>query len=174
MENSVEGKTYMNIESKILQLTIQLYLFYDEDEAPRSCNTTVYLSVCLIWYFSFLHNPSVNCFLIYFIWSLLISSIYNGITYILYTTLVVSVSIAEHIASDMSNYGPIKFPNWLVFIPLSAGCMYHIQSHNICFVSLWTEEHLQTIIASAQKVDNIIPTQVQVKPSWGAVRGWSN
>ena len=43
-ENSVEGKPCINIESKILELTIQLYICYDENESPSSRNTTVYLS----------------------------------------------------------------------------------------------------------------------------------
>ena len=44
MGKSVEGKPCINIESKILELTIYLYRCYDEYEAPSSCNTTVYLS----------------------------------------------------------------------------------------------------------------------------------
>ena len=43
-ENSVEGNPCINIESKSLELIIQLYICYDEHEAPISCNTTVYLS----------------------------------------------------------------------------------------------------------------------------------
>ena len=43
-EKSVEGKPCTNRESKRLNLTIQLYSCYDEHEAPRSYNTTVYLS----------------------------------------------------------------------------------------------------------------------------------
>ena len=43
-ENSVEGKPYINRESNSSDLTIKLYSFYDEHEAPIICNTTVYLS----------------------------------------------------------------------------------------------------------------------------------
>ena len=45
MKNIVERKPCINRETKILELTIKLYLYYDEHEAPRSCNTTVYLSL---------------------------------------------------------------------------------------------------------------------------------
>ena len=44
MENSIEVKPCINREIKILDITIYLYLSFDEHEAPRSCNTTVYLS----------------------------------------------------------------------------------------------------------------------------------
>ena len=46
-ENRVEGKPCINIESKSLELTIYLYSCYDEHEAPRSCNTDVYLSTII-------------------------------------------------------------------------------------------------------------------------------
>ena len=36
----------MNREIKSLELTIQLYSFYDKHEVPSNCNTTVYLSFC--------------------------------------------------------------------------------------------------------------------------------
>ena len=39
-----EEKPCINRESKSLDLTIQLYRFYDEHEDPSSCNTVVYLS----------------------------------------------------------------------------------------------------------------------------------
>ena len=42
--NIVEVKPCINRESKSLELTIYLYSCYDEHGAPRSCNTTVYLS----------------------------------------------------------------------------------------------------------------------------------
>ena len=42
--NSVEGKPCINREINILDITIYLYRCYDEHEAPRSCNTTLYLS----------------------------------------------------------------------------------------------------------------------------------
>ena len=44
MENSVEGELFINREGKSLELTIYLYLCYNEHEAPSSCNNTVYLS----------------------------------------------------------------------------------------------------------------------------------
>ena len=44
-EKSVEGKPYINRKRKKLEITIQLYSFYDEREAPISCDTNVYLSV---------------------------------------------------------------------------------------------------------------------------------
>ena len=37
-------ENHVNIESKILELTIYLYRCYEEHEAPSSYNTTVYLS----------------------------------------------------------------------------------------------------------------------------------
>ena len=37
-----------------------------------------------------------------------------------------------------------------------------------------TSKHIQTIITSVLKVDNVIPTRVRVKPPFGDVRGWSN
>ena len=40
-------ENHENIESKSLELTIQLYICYDEKEAPGSCNKTIYLS----WFF---------------------------------------------------------------------------------------------------------------------------
>ena len=43
-ENSVGLKPCINRESNSLELTIQVYSWYNEHEAPRSCNTTVYLS----------------------------------------------------------------------------------------------------------------------------------
>ena len=43
-ENNNEGKQCINIESKSLEIKIQLYICYDEHESPSSCNTTVYLS----------------------------------------------------------------------------------------------------------------------------------
>ena len=42
MEISV-GKKHANRESKILDLTIQLFRCYDEHEYPISCDTNVYL-----------------------------------------------------------------------------------------------------------------------------------
>ena len=42
---SAEGKPCINWESKTLEIKIYLYLCYDEHEAPRSYNTTVYLSI---------------------------------------------------------------------------------------------------------------------------------
>ena len=47
-ENSVERKPCINRESKSLELTIQLYSWYGEHEAPSICNTTVYISNCNI------------------------------------------------------------------------------------------------------------------------------
>ena len=44
MGNSVEGKTCINREIKSSELTIQLYLCYDDHEAPSTYNTPVYLS----------------------------------------------------------------------------------------------------------------------------------
>ena len=44
-ENSVEGKPCINRESKIPELTIWLYRWYDEHESPSSCNTTAYISL---------------------------------------------------------------------------------------------------------------------------------
>ena len=41
---SVEGKPFINRESKILEITVQLYSWYYEHEATSSCNTAVYLS----------------------------------------------------------------------------------------------------------------------------------
>ena len=41
---TVLKENHVNIESKSLDRTIELYLCYDEHEAPSSCNTTVYLS----------------------------------------------------------------------------------------------------------------------------------
>ena len=63
-ENGVEGKPCINRESKILELTIQLYRYYDEYEAPSSCNTIIYLS-CTQSFFMFIgflvaHNRYVN------------------------------------------------------------------------------------------------------------------
>ena len=46
-ENSVEGKSCINIEGKSLEITVKLFLFYDKHEAPRIFNTTVYLSATL-------------------------------------------------------------------------------------------------------------------------------
>ena len=43
-ENSIEGKPCINKESKNPEITILLYICYDEHEAPSNCNTTVYLS----------------------------------------------------------------------------------------------------------------------------------
>ena len=43
-KNSVEGKPFINRESKSLELTIYLYIFYDEHEAISSCYATLYLS----------------------------------------------------------------------------------------------------------------------------------
>ena len=43
-ENCVEGKPCVNIESKSLELKIYLYSWYDEHEAPSSCDNTIYLS----------------------------------------------------------------------------------------------------------------------------------
>ena len=40
----LRGK-HVNIVSKILDLSIYLYICYDENEAPSICNNTVYLSV---------------------------------------------------------------------------------------------------------------------------------
>ena len=48
-ENNVEGKPCINREYKSLQLIIWLYLCYDEHEALRSCNTTVYVSKFITW-----------------------------------------------------------------------------------------------------------------------------
>ena len=47
-EKNVEGKPFINRESKSLELKIKLDIFYDEHESPSSCNTTVYLSDLLI------------------------------------------------------------------------------------------------------------------------------
>ena len=56
MENSVEVKPCINIESKSLEFTIYLYLCYGEHEAPSTCNITVYLS---LWYYNLnQHLPS--------------------------------------------------------------------------------------------------------------------
>ena len=44
MENSVD-RNHVNRSSKILELTIQLYMYYGEHEAPSSFNATVYLSL---------------------------------------------------------------------------------------------------------------------------------
>ena len=44
---SAEGKPCINKESKTLEITIYLYLCYDEHEAPSSYNTTIYLSQLL-------------------------------------------------------------------------------------------------------------------------------
>ena len=44
---SIDQKPCINRRSKSLQLTIDLYRYYDEHDAPRSCNTTVYLSVSM-------------------------------------------------------------------------------------------------------------------------------
>ena len=41
---TVLRKNHVNRESDRLELTIQLYICYDEHEDPSSCNTTVYLS----------------------------------------------------------------------------------------------------------------------------------
>ena len=38
----------------------------------------------------------------------------------------------------------------------------------------WTMEHINIIITSVKKVDNVIPTQVWVKPPYRSIRGWSN
>ena len=38
------SENHVNIENKILELTIYLYICYDEHEAPSICNITVYLS----------------------------------------------------------------------------------------------------------------------------------
>ena len=43
-KNSVEVKPCIDRESKIPDLTIKLYICYDEHEYPSSCNTTAYLS----------------------------------------------------------------------------------------------------------------------------------
>ena len=43
-EKIVEWKPCINRESKSLEPTIYLYRCYDKQEAPSSCNTTVYLS----------------------------------------------------------------------------------------------------------------------------------
>ena len=42
-EKSVERKPCINRESKRLEITIYLYRYYDEHEAPNRYNTTVYL-----------------------------------------------------------------------------------------------------------------------------------
>ena len=42
---TVLRENHVNRESNILELTIYLYNWYDEHEAPRSCSTTVYLSI---------------------------------------------------------------------------------------------------------------------------------
>ena len=47
-EKNVEGKPFINRESKSLELKIKLDIFYGEHEYPISCNTTVYLSDLLI------------------------------------------------------------------------------------------------------------------------------
>ena len=48
MENSVEGKPFINRESKSLELKIYLYRSYDEHEAHIGCNTTTYLSILMV------------------------------------------------------------------------------------------------------------------------------
>ena len=45
---SVEGKPCINREIKSLELTIYLYLCYDEHESLSSCNTTFYLSLSVV------------------------------------------------------------------------------------------------------------------------------
>ena len=44
-KKKVLRENHVNRESKSLDLTIELYIYYGGHEAPRSCNTTVYLSV---------------------------------------------------------------------------------------------------------------------------------
>ena len=56
-ENCVERKPYINRKSKSLEITIQLYSCYDENEAPSSCNTTVYLLFSII-----VPGPNFCCF----------------------------------------------------------------------------------------------------------------
>ena len=41
---TVLRENHIDRESKSLNLTIYLYICYDEHEAPISCNTTIYLS----------------------------------------------------------------------------------------------------------------------------------
>ena len=50
-EKSVEGKQFINRKSKIPELIIQVKSCYDEHEAPRSCNTTKYLSLILVYFY---------------------------------------------------------------------------------------------------------------------------
>ena len=53
MKNSIEVKSCITRENVILEITILLYKCYDEHEALRICNTTVYLSDTLLY----LYNP---------------------------------------------------------------------------------------------------------------------
>ena len=44
-ESNVQGKPCIDREIKSLDLTNILYIYYDEHEAPSSCNITVYFSL---------------------------------------------------------------------------------------------------------------------------------
>ena len=60
-KNNVEGEICINSESNRLEITIWLYRCYGEHEAPRSCNTTFYLSIPI-------HQKSIHILSSHFIY----------------------------------------------------------------------------------------------------------